>query len=138
MGVPLRASASDLIAFDWKERGIKADFSLSHDDEHALRISFDSPCIVRLLDEMALSTENDSTPNEGLISEHFAYRMEGARFAQIQSEIWKYVAAPVSHYRFVTGAACMDVLSSGAPSFSIVARSDCATAKGQDPDGDSV
>ena len=127
-GVHLRAMASDLLAFKWETNGISADFILPGDDEHALRVSFDGPCIVRLLDEMALSTEEDDTPDSGLVSNHFAYRLEGARFARAQSDTWKEVSAPaahaVSHYRFLTGWACMDVLSGDAPSFSVVDRSD--------------
>jgi hypothetical protein len=122
-GIPLKASASDLIAFQWEVNGISADFILPEDDAHALRVSFDQPCIVRLLDEMPLSTEQDDTPNEGLVPEHFAYRLQGARFARLQSETWKEINAPVTHYQLVTGWGCMDVLSGGSPSFSVVARS---------------
>jgi hypothetical protein len=121
-GVSLKSSGSDLVAFQWRTNGISADFSLPHDEAHLLRVSFDRPCIVRLLDEMPLSTEEDETPSEGLVSEHFAYRLNGARFARTQSEAWREVSGPVTHYQFVTGWACMDVLSSGTPTFSIVAR----------------
>jgi hypothetical protein len=121
-GIPLRAVASDLIAFEWKTNGITADFILPNDDAHALRVSFDRPCIVRLLDEMALSTEEEDTTNEGLVPNHFAYRLEGARFSRSQSETWKEVYGPLTHYQFVTGWGCMDVLSGGSPSFSVVSR----------------
>jgi hypothetical protein len=121
-GVPLKASASDLIAFRWEANGISADFLIPDDDVHALRVSFDRQCIVRLLDEMPLSTEDDDIPNEGLVPEHFAYRLEGARFARLQSKTWKEINAPVTHYQFVTGWGCMDVLSGGSPSFSVVPR----------------
>ena len=69
-----------------------------------------------------LSTEEDETPKLGLVPEHFAYRVDGARFARLQSEAWKQMSGPVAHYQFVTEWACMDVLSGGSPSFSIVAR----------------
>lgn len=121
-GVSLKASGSNLVAFHWQASGIRADFLLPDDKVHLLRVSFDHPCIVRLLDEMPLSTEEDDSPNAGLVSEHFAYRVNGARFARLQSEAWKYVFGPVAHYRFVTGGTCMDVLSGSAPSFSIVDR----------------
>ena len=122
VGVSLKASGSDLVAFRWQTNGISADFSLPDDEGRLLRVLFDRPCIVRLLDEMPLSTEEDETPNEGLVPEHFAYRLDGARFARIQSETWKEVSGPVAHYQFVTGWACMDVLSGGSPTFLIVAR----------------
>jgi len=121
IGVPLQASRSDLVSFKWSTNGIAADFILS-DDAHLLRVSFDRECIVRILDEMPLSTEGDDTPNEGLVSEHFAYRLEGAAFARLQSDPWKLVNAPVTHYQFVTGRACLDVLTAATPAFAVVRR----------------
>jgi hypothetical protein len=123
IGVPLQASLSDLAAFKWDSGHVTADFVLPGDDPHLLRVSFDKPCIVRLLDEMPLSTEEDDTPNDGLVSEHFAYRLEGAAFGRLQSWAWKEMTGPVAHYRFITGWACMDVVSSAAPSFAVVPRS---------------
>lgn len=100
-GIPLRASASDLVAFRWETNGITADFLLPDDDAHVLRVSFDQPCIVRLLDEMPLSTEDDDTPNEGRVSEHFAYCVEGARFAgtvrAMEGSQWASDALPIRH-----------------------------------------
>jgi hypothetical protein len=75
-GVPLKASLSDLASLHWSTNGIVADFVLPDDEAHLLRVSFDRQCIIRILDEMPLSTEEDDTPNEGLVSEHFAYRLE--------------------------------------------------------------
>ena len=122
-GVSIKASASDLLAFQWETNGIVADFVIPNDEVQMLRVSFDRPCIVRLLDEMPLSTEDDETPKEGLVPEHFAYRLEGARFANLQSSSWKEISGPVTHYQFVTGWACMDVLTGSSPTFSIIARS---------------
>ena len=123
-GISLKASASDLLGLNWDTNGIAADFILPDDDTRVLRVSFDRSCIVRLLDEMPLSTEEDETLNVGLVPEHFAYRLEGARFARMQSEAWKEISGPVNHYQFVTGWACMDVLSGGSPAFTLVARSE--------------
>ena len=122
IGVPLQVSRSDLADFKWATDGITADFILPDDDAHLLRVSFDRPCIIRLLDEMPLSTEEDDTPNEGLVSEHFAYWLEGAAFARLQSAAWKEVSGPVNHYQFITGWTCMDVLSAATPSFAVVRR----------------
>ena len=121
-GTPLEAVRSDLVAFQWNTNGIVADFILPDDDEHLRRVSFDGQCIVRLLDEMPLSTEKDDTPDEGRVPNHFAYRVEGALFARPQSEIWREVIQSVAHYQFVTGGACMDVLSGATPSFSVIPR----------------
>ena len=120
----IRASPYDLLTLQWQTNGISADFILRDDDAHILRVLFGRPCIVRILDEMSLSTEEDETPDEGLVNYHFAYRLKGSRFALMQSEMWKETMGPVSHYRFITGWACVDVLSGGAPSFSVVARAE--------------
>jgi len=69
---------------------------------------------------MPLSTEDDNGPHEGLVSEHFAYRVDGARFANEQSTVWRDIQSPVSHFRFVTGWGCVDILSHGEPRFAVV------------------
>jgi hypothetical protein len=126
--VPLAASGSDLVAFRWDTGGVVADFLLPDDDERAIRMTFNKPCIIRILDEMPLSTENDSR-SEGLVPDHFAYRVEGSAFVDAQSEAWMLVNAPVTHYRFITGWACMDVLSSGQPSFTVIERPSARSAR---------
>jgi hypothetical protein len=75
-GVPLQASASDLALFEWSKNGLIVDFILPADESHVLRVSFDRECIVRLLDEMALSTEDDDSAREGLVHENFAYWLD--------------------------------------------------------------
>lgn len=115
--IELVASRSDLVAFTWTASGICADFVIPDDPLHLLRVTFDKQCIVRLLDEMPLSTEEDSGPNEGLRTEHFAYKVEGAIFARSQSEAWKLSSGAPLHWRFVTGCTCLDVLSSALPKF---------------------
>jgi hypothetical protein len=122
IGVPLQASRSDLVSFEWSTNGITAAFIFPDDDAYLLRVSFDRPCIIRILDEMPLSTEENDTPNEGLVPEHFAYSLEGAAFARLQSSAWKEVNAPVTHYQFITGWACMDVLTAATPAFAVVPR----------------
>jgi hypothetical protein len=125
--VPLEASMSDLVAFRWETSLIAADFLLPGDSERAIRVTFDKPCIVRIVDEMPLSTENDGRP-EGLVSNHFAYRVEGSGFVEAQSWTWKYVFGPVTHYRFITGWACLDVISSAQPSFTVIEHSSAKSA----------
>ena len=118
-GYRIRASLSDLMDLKWGPNGIVADFHDPDDATHLLRVSFDRPCIIRLLDEMPLSTEEDG-PVTGLVREHLAYRVEGSGFARMQSEAWKMVFDPVTHFRFVTGWTCMDVLSVAEPVFQLV------------------
>ena len=116
----LQASRSDLVALDWGTNGIAADFFLPNKEAHLLRVSFERPCIIRVLDEMHPSTEKDDIPNIGLVPEHFAYLLEGAAFAHMQSGARRDVNAPVKHYRFITGWACLDVLTSATPGFATV------------------
>lgn len=125
-GIDFKASISELLAFKWEVNAIQADFDIPEDRQHLLRVRFDRQCIVRILDEMALSTEQDDGPNEGLIPEHFAYRVRNAAFFRAQSEAWRegfsVADAPVTHYRFLTGWACLDVISPAHPHFEVVDR----------------
>jgi hypothetical protein len=119
-GVSFACDESDLLAISWKKDCLLADFILPGGvEQRSLRVRFDAPTIVRLLDEMPLSTD-PGTPNEGLVSRHFAYRVEGSTFANTQSEAWKLVHHPVCHYEFITGWGCLDVLSNAEPSFEVV------------------
>jgi hypothetical protein len=120
IGVALRASRSDLIDLRWSAGDITADFELPDRQDQALRVFFDCPCIVRLLDEMPLSTETDNSLDIGRVPEHFAYRVEGANFEAAQSETWKEAIGPLTHYQFVTGMTCMDVLAKVAPVFTLI------------------
>lgn len=118
-GLIFNSVSSDLLGFDWQSRW--ADFSIPEDGEHLLRVSFRNDVIVRMLDEMALSTETDPATWEGLVPNHFAYRVEGDCFSVAQSEAWK-CGLQVEHYRFVTGWGCLDVLTSLPPDFVVIPK----------------
>ncbi len=118
-GVTFEAVRSDLIGFDWQNNC--ADFFIPGDEEHVLRVSFRNDVIVRMLDEMAVSTETDPATWEGLVPNHFAYRVDGDRFLEAQSEAWKG-GFPVEHYRFVTGDGCLDVVTSLPPNFAVIPK----------------
>lgn len=119
-GVSFDCSQSDLLAIKWGTKGLSADFILPGVESRTLRVHFKGATIVRLLDEMPLSTEQQSTKNEGLVPRHFAYRVEGSTFADAQSEVWKEIHRPVCHYEFITGWGCMDVVSGTEPTFEVV------------------
>jgi hypothetical protein len=121
-GVSFDSSLSDIVAISWTEQNLSADFVLPGKGR-TLRIRFTKETIVRLLGELALSSDND-TKNEGTVPLHFAYLVEGSAFEKAQSGAWKMVHGPVHHYRFVTGGGCMDVLSQAEPSFEIVETSE--------------
>ena len=119
-GVSFDCDQSDLLAIKWKARSLLADFILPGAERQAVRVRFNGATIVRLLDEMPLSTEEQPTKIEGLVPRHFAYRVEGSTFADAQSWAWKEIYRPVCHYEFITGWGCMDVLSKVEPSFEVV------------------
>lgn len=119
-GVEIQASISDMIVLRWQKNGINADFVIPHDKLNIIRVEFDKVLVVRILDEMPLSTEVEPTPNEGLVPEHFAYRVEGARFWQSQSDALKVIHKSAQHYRFITGLTCLDVIASFPPAIVVV------------------
>jgi hypothetical protein len=82
IGVPLQASHSDLDALHCSTNGIAADVVLSNGEDHLRRISFHSQRIIRILDEMLLSTEEGATPNEGLVPSTLHNHLEGAASAR--------------------------------------------------------
>lgn len=73
----IKASHSDLIRFEWNECAITADFVMPGDEHSLLRVEFDRAEIVRLVDEMAISTEHEETSDEGIVPDHFAYSVQG-------------------------------------------------------------
>ena len=124
-GLELQSSQSDVLEFKWSgNRRIVADFLIPKDDARVLRVLFDRVEIVRLLDEMPLSTEPD-TSNEGLVPEHLAYSVEDAAFWLSQSEFLKIALPSLRHYRFITGWTCLDVISGSQPTFFVVKTGDC-------------
>jgi hypothetical protein len=116
----IKASHSNLIELQWEKTTVVADFIIPDDSSHALRIRFDRTEIIRILDEMPISTEYEETPNEGLVPENFAYIVEGTTFWKYQSETLKTVKKELRHYRFITGWTCLDVISKNEPTFSII------------------
>jgi hypothetical protein len=110
-----------LLGLDFQIDSFTADFDIV-DDGRVLRVTFDKQCIVRILDEMLLSTECDETPNEGLVPHHFAYRVENATFWKTQSPVFADIYPTAKHYRFITGWACLDVISAARPRFTVARR----------------
>jgi hypothetical protein len=119
-GVDFECVNSDLLKVHWTVDEFTALFALPDNESKALCVRFDSQAIVRILDEMPLSTEDDPAERHGMVSNHFAYRVEGAPFAAMQSVAWKEVVGPVEHYLLVTGWGCVDVLTAGKPAFEVV------------------
>jgi len=71
---------------------------------------------------MPISTESEQTAKEGLIPDHLAYLVDGASFWLTQSDALKMVHPRLRHYRFITGWACIDVISETTPTFQVIPR----------------
>ena len=118
----IQASLSDLLELKWRRNGLIADFRIPEIDGSALRVSFERVEILRVLDEMPLSTENESGANQGLVPEPFAYTVDDAAFWKSQSEALRSAIPHLRHFRFITGWACVDVISAHDPEFTVVSR----------------
>ena len=119
-GVRFDCAESDLLGFDWPNKS--ADFVIPDDEENVLRVHFGPDVIVRLLDETPLSIESDASTWKGMVPHHFAYRVEGALFAEHQCKDWKEVLGPLKHFLFITGGGCLDVLTQSEPVFEVVPK----------------
>jgi len=115
----MKAGYSDMVAFRWQRGAIEAEFAIPGDAQNNLRVSFKSTEIIRILDEMPLSTE-EGPRNEGLVPHNFAYRVEDAPFWNSQSPAFRQVMPKLEHYQFVTGRMCLDVLANSPPLLMIV------------------
>lgn len=104
---------SEMKSLLWRDRGIVADFNIPQ-SHNVLRVQFDHVHVLRVLDEMLISTENEPG-SEGLVPNHFAYRVEGSLFWSSQSEVVREANPDAKHYRFITGWTCLDVISDRAP-----------------------
>lgn len=116
------SSRSNLLDFQWSKEAINADFLIPGDETSVLRVHFRQVIVVRVLDEMPLSTKKEETPNDGLIPEHFAYIVDNALFWLSQSDVIKAVFPSARHYRFITGWICLDVVSDIEPNMTTIAR----------------
>lgn len=112
------ADDADLVSFNWLSKS--AEF-VSNVDGATLVVTFDGEVIVRMLDELPLSTESDPKAWTGIILHHFAYRVEGDPFLFAQSDTWRSMEPKLAHYRFLTGSGCLDVATSATPQFKVFA-----------------
>ncbi|MNH89548.1 hypothetical protein D3C73_420740 [compost metagenome] len=85
-----------------------------------VRIAFPHVDIFRVVDDMHLPLEENDTLTIGHISDHFAYQIEGSPFWAPQREAFEAVLPGSTHYRFVTGGSCLDVISREKPGISWV------------------
>jgi hypothetical protein len=111
---------SSMMSLLWREGGIVADFAVPQSQD-VLRVRFDRVHVIRVLDEMPLSTETETSSNEGLIPNHFAYLVKDALFWNSQSPTLYATSPNARHYRFITGWACLDVIADSPPTLTVEA-----------------
>jgi hypothetical protein len=97
-------------------------FDLWQQPDRILQIHFPNDCIIRILDDMAISTESEPARWQGLVADHFAYRVEGDPFETQQSEMWRTINDRAVHYRFHTGESCLNVMSISPPRFTLIPK----------------
>jgi hypothetical protein len=120
--INIPCSWSDMLTLQWQNNALTATFLIPGNERQVVRVHFSEAQIIRILDEMPLSTELDPSPVVGLVPDHFAYRVEGARFWLMQSEAFRLIHKSAQHYRFVTGSTCLDVIASASPSIEVVGK----------------
>jgi hypothetical protein len=102
---------------------INAYFSVAGQPE-LVKVYFPHADIFRVIDDFHIPLEQDEKLVTGRVSNHFAYRVEGAPFWAPQQETFEVVMPGSKHYRFVTGGNCLDVVSSDDPIIKWVSGTD--------------
>lgn len=103
----------ELKSYDWLSD--TATFAVEKMDFDTVSVRFPAGGSVRIVDELALSTESHDTA--GIIPHHFAYVVEGDRFFSEHSSAWLASEKPIAQFRFLTGHECLDVISNSEPEF---------------------
>ena len=107
---------------DFDGEDLVAEFDVAADFSEILRIEIAGPVIVRALDETWLSTATNHNRWTGDLSA-FARRVIGDDFADMH-RLFFVVHPTAAHYQFVTGSACLDVIATSPPRFSLLRVAD--------------
>ena len=116
------ATAADLVRVEMNyhpdsgAKELRAYFTVGGLDKH-LRVFFPHVDIFRVIDDMHLPLEQHGREIVGHVPNHFAYRVEGSPFWAAQREVLEVVLPGSTHYLFVTGGDCLDVVTTEKPSF---------------------
>jgi hypothetical protein len=85
--------------------------------EKLLRVFFSDVDIFRVIDEMHRPVEEQGMEIVGHVSNHFAYKIEGSPFWEAQRIDFEVRLPGSTHYLFVTGGDCLDVITREEPRF---------------------
>lgn len=114
-----RATSADLDRLEMTSSELKAYFSVI-EQGNFLKVSFPDVDIFRVIDDMHQPMEERGMERSGHIPGHFAYIVEGSPFWATQREHFEISLPGSTHYMFVTGGNCLDVISRDKPCFSWV------------------
>ncbi|RYZ85037.1 MAG: hypothetical protein EOP06_16965 [Proteobacteria bacterium] len=95
---------------------LKAYFSVGRQDKH-LRVLFPNVDIFRVIDDMHRPMEEHGSEQVGHVSNYFAYTVQGSPFCEAQRETFEILLPGSTHYLFVTGGDCLDVITREEPQF---------------------
>lgn len=95
---------------------LRAYFSIAGEGR-LLRVFFPHVYIFRIIDEMHRPLEEQGMEKVEHAFNHFAYKVQGSPFFAAQREVFEVVFPGSTHYLFVTGGDCLDVITREEPRF---------------------
>lgn len=117
-----RATGADLVRIemsyqpDLGANELRAYFSVSGQDNF-LKVFFPHVDIFRVIDDLHRPLEEQGIEKVGHVPNHFAYRVQGSPFCAAQCEVFDKSLPGSTHYLFVTGGNCLDVIARDKPCF---------------------
>lgn len=114
---PAGATSIDLDRLEMncpRSKELRAYFSIAG-ESRLLRVFFPHVEIFRVIDEMHRPLEEQRMEKVGYVSNHFAYKIQGSPFWATQREVFEVVFPGSTHYLFVTGGDCLDVITREEP-----------------------
>lgn len=97
---------SELLDFRWTLNSVVAYFHIPNDETEVVRIEVSGSTdgvSAHIMDDMVIE-EPETSPVEGAVPHHFAYRIVGSALDTSSTEFRKQ-----THYRFVTGGMCLSL-----------------------------
>ncbi|MBP1848524.1 hypothetical protein J2046_006820 [Rhizobium petrolearium] len=85
-----------------------------------LRIAFQKIEIMRIVDDLPLLDLEDEQTS-GILQHHFGYVVSDAAFWRANERTIERSVNPMTHYRFITGNSCVDIISSASPHTRVLA-----------------
>ena len=106
----------------WRLNGLLVRWVLPR--ERTLFVRFTTQTIIRIMDEFPMGEELDHIDKSQLFPDGeafgFAFEVTGGAFPDAQPKLFGLGLPPLKHYQFLTGSACMDILTLRPPRFRVV------------------